>query len=533
MPRVLCLILCLARVLTLVPAQAALLQSPSLVTVIRDGTVVALTNRLTGEGFAAPTTPPAAVAALHRASQPPLTVRQVTETVTSNRVEQSATWPTNQASFVLQAEQQGDSGVIITQQGETAAKGLSGISWGIAGIPDDFEILVPGCSGQRFSADAPTGRREFDYPMGWEAPFVLVQGKQGGVLIRAEDERYRFKNLVLEHGRRVFNLRFESRNDAPFENKNRIRSSRWRLTAYRGPWQAGAALYRHWAQTRYALTPLEQQQPAWVRNIRFVVIMNLNLPVLQELARHCQPSQTLLYVPNWRRDGYDRNYPDYTASPSFGPFVEQAHQLGFRVMPHVNYFGCDPKHPLYAQFKAQQVRDPFSKELLWWDWPADPPIKFAYINPASRAWRELFVQRMTEVVQRHHVDALHLDQTLCIYNDANGPIDGLNCIEGNVELHRELRRALPNVALSGEGLNEVTCRYEAFAQRHVWGMDHAHGTWNDRLIAMSHPVSSAVLTPFTHLYGYLGMVNPANTGAFTAWRSRCGPPAATGHCRRR
>ena len=40
-------------------------------------------------------------------------------------------------------------------------------------------------------------------------------------------------------------------------------------------------------------------------------------------------------------------------------------------------------------------------------------------------------------------------------------------------------------------------------------MDHAHGTWDDRLIAMSHPVSSAVLTPYTHIYGYLGMVNPA------------------------
>jgi hypothetical protein len=145
-------------------------------------------------------------------------------------------------------------------------------------------------------------------------------------------------------------------------------------------------------------------------------------------------------------------------------------------MPHVNYFGCDPKNPVFAQFKAYQARDPFSKELLWWEWPAEPPIKFAYINPASRAWRELFVARLKEVVSRHHVDAFHLDQTLSIYNDANGLVDGMNFFEGNVALHRELRAALPDVALSGEGLNEVTCRYEAFAQRHVWGMDHAHGT---------------------------------------------------------
>ena len=29
----------------------------------------------------------------------------------------------------------------------------------------------------------------------------------------------------------------------------------------------------------------------------------------------------------------------------------EAHALGFRVMPHVNYFGCDPENPLYEQFK--------------------------------------------------------------------------------------------------------------------------------------------------------------------------------------
>ena len=45
--------------------------------------------------------------------------------------------------------------------------------------------------------------------------------------------------------------------------------------------------------------------------------------------------------------------------------------------------------------------------------------------------------------------------------------------EGNIALHRQLREALPGVALSGEGLNEVTYRHEAFAQRHAWGLRHA------------------------------------------------------------
>ena len=94
---------------------------------------------------------------------------------------------------------------------------------------------------------------------------------------------------------------------------------------------------------------------------------------------------------------YAAGFVSYEAAPAFGPFVAEAHRLGFRVMPHVNYFGCDPKHPLYDRFRPWQVRDPFTKELQWWNWDkADPPIRFAYINPASRAWRELFISRMVD-----------------------------------------------------------------------------------------------------------------------------------------
>ena len=57
-------------------------------------------------------------------------------------------------------------------------------------MPDEFEVLVPGCSGQRFGADAPAGRRIFDYPFTWEAPFILIQGRRGGVIVWAVNEGY-------------------------------------------------------------------------------------------------------------------------------------------------------------------------------------------------------------------------------------------------------------------------------------------------------------------------------------------------------
>jgi hypothetical protein len=506
-------------------AQTDTLSSTALSAQMRAGQIVRLTHRQTGETLVITPTSDRPLSGMHRMGEPQMTPESVQRMPggANRSVVHTAIWRDTSGGLRARmrtrfAIEQRTGDLLITQEGEAVQKGLYGISWGIAEIPDRFEVLVPGSSGLRFGADAPPGARLFDYPLGWESAFVLLQGRRGGFLIRADDPDHRFKNLILEKTRQGFRMRFESRNLAPFEPKSRIVSSRWRITAYRGNWQNGAALYRRWMQTRLKPQPLSQIQPAWVRQIRFVVTMNLDRALLADLAKRCNPKQTLLYLPNWRKDEYDRNYPDYTASPDFEPFVKEAHRLGFRVMPHVNYFGCDAKHPLYERFKPYHMRDPLTKVLQWWQWPADPPIKFAYINPASRAWRKLFVERMVEVYRKYRVDALHLDQTMVILNDDNGVIDGMNCMEGNLALHRQLREALPQVALSGEGLNEITGVYEAFAQRHLLGINSTDRTWSRHLIAMAHPISSAVLAPYTHLYGYLGYPNPEETPFYVAYQ---------------
>jgi hypothetical protein len=507
-------------------AQPAILDTSVCSLAVSNGVIVGLSNCLCGETLVRSLGQESGLSAIHRLNQSDLRLEQANllpQTNSTTHLEWAAEWGQTGKTVAGRMRtrfesEPGTGDILVQQEGNLATNGLVGISCGIASVPDQLEVLVPGCSGQRFSADAPAQRRTFDYPMMWEAPFVLIQGQRGGVIIWADDPSHRFKTLVLDHSQRAFRLRFESRNLAPFEDKSVVASSRWRIRAYAGNWQAGAAIYRQWAKVRFGLVPLAQKNAAWACETRFVVTMGLNQSLLADLASRCSPPQTLLYLADWRKSGYDRNYPDYTATAALGPFMAEAHRLGFRVMLHVNYFGCDPRNPAYATFKQWQVRYPFSGELQWWEWPAQPPIKFAYINPSSRAWRELFVKLMVNLVEGTTADALHLDQTLCIYNDKNGVIDGLNFIEGSLSLHRELRDALPQVALSGEGLNEITSQYEHFAQRHIWGMDHVHRTWDDRQVAMSHAISSAVVVPYTQIYGYLGMANPNDTELFNVWR---------------
>ncbi len=407
----------------------------------------------------------------------------------------------------------------VVQTARSPLTGVRSVQWGLAEVPFAYDVIVPGYSGIRIRKLSPGSRWDFTYPIGWEAQLVILQGQGHGFYVWAEDADGRYKRLTVTRGKSGWRLAFATENNAPFAPCTEATSVRWRLGVHQGDWRVAARRYRDWTERTWGLTRLEDQSPSWVRDIRFVVITGQDRQLLQDLAGRVDPRQTLLYIPGWRRHGYDRMYPDYTANDDFSAFVTDAHALGFRVMPHVNYFGCDPKSPEYAQFEPYQVRNPETHEKEWWLWErADPVIKFAYINPAHKPWRDLFVTRMKELVDRYKVDALHLDQTLCIYNDDNGLMDGMTMLQGNVALHRELRAALPQVALSGEGLDEVTMRYEAFAQRHAWGLDFINGTWDRKTLAMAHPVSSYLFLNFTQPYGYLGMTSPTKDQLYAAWR---------------
>lgn len=501
------------------------LATPALEVDLVSGSPVALTNRLTGE---------------HLSGNPderlPALEWHQTLLASAEGLDRKTSADTRQVSFsfrgvdesfsetVFQADPETGE-MVVRQTGRSDRSGLSGIRWGMRGLPaDTVRVIVPGRSGVAFGLDAPFSNLSFNWPTGWEAGMVLLQMARGGFLIRAVDPDLRFKCLDLRHRKGTFDLEFSTQGEAPFDTAREITSVEWRVTAYAGDWRVGAEIYRKQMAAQFALTLLAGQQPAWVREIRCVVTCGVDTEIIQELARHVVPERTLLYVPSWRAAGYDMNYPDYTALPGFDSFVAEAHRLGFRVMAHVNYFGCDPKNPLYETYAPFQLRSPHSKDLQWWTFPSrlkegeEPRIKFAYIHPGCTPWRHLLISRWKTLAETYQIDALHLDQTLCIPNHAGGRVEGLTVPQANLLLHRELRETLPGVALSGEGLDEVTLPFEAFAQRHAAGaVNHTEKTWNNAFIQCGHPISSYLFLPYSTIYGYLGMSPPSQGAIFDAW----------------
>ena len=398
--------------------------------------------------------------------------------------------------------------LLIEQEGTSDTSGVYGIHWGCGNLKvRNLDLILPADGGQIINTMSPFTSRSFNYPGSWEVQLAILQGEQGGFFVRGADKTFQFKVLHYEKDIESFSLGFETQNQAPFDPLTSAKSVVWRLNTYTGDWRVPARQYRDWMERTFDPWRLDEM-PTWVGEIGLVVTYidpRLDVGILDKLADQVDPTKTLLYVVNWRRDPFDVNFPDYTAKPQFGSFVEAARQRGFRVMAHVNLLGISPYHPFYAEVQKFQYRNPWTGNLMGWFWDRTdiPRNRIAAINPASAEFRKYYVQQLKEVWQKYGVDAFFLDVSARVENDANGLIEGLNAGQGNVLLHKELAAAMPGVVFGGESLHEGTFFRESFAQR--WKNPPQ---WDPTRRSTPHPISAFLFSPYTLPYGYLGLPNP-------------------------
>jgi len=285
---------------------------------------------------------------------------------------------------------------------------------------------------------------------------------------------------------------------APFETAHDIPAREWRFAGFEGDWRAPATHYKNWMNTKRppATTTPDRE---WIRKIQAVVVfLTPDTTLLETIAKELVPSKTLIHFVDWRSHPFDLYYPDYTPSELGKYFVERAHKLGFRVMLHTNTLGISEVHPLYSEFKdVQMKRSDNLKPIgwLWDDFPQGHPRRVAYISPASARFRKVAVDSLRRAVEELKPDAIHLDAGGAINNDGNGLIDGMNTMEGIIQLERDLLEAFPGVVFGGESTNEIIGPFNWLAQR-----------WPSS--SPPHPVSDFLVGDQVLFYGFLDQPPP-------------------------
>ena len=370
-----------------------------------------------------------------------------------------------------------------------------GIQWGIGHLDlSNLDLILPSHGGRLIDATDALTDENFYYPhRDWAVQLAIIQAERGGFYVRGTDTTFQFKELNYQSDAGEFGLGFRTHNQAPWDTLTTAKSVTWRLNTYVGDWCVPAQIYRDWMEE--AFNPWRPSEvPAWVDDIGLVVLHSTLEPeMLKPLAELVDPTNTLLYLVDWHKNPHPINFPDYTPSEKFGNFVEEAHRLGYRVMPHVSLYDCSPSHPVYPEFQEFQYRLPWNGELTGWKWDQiNAPDRYAYISLASSQWRNLLVQEFKTLYERYNIDAFLLDVSHYVLNDANGLIEGLTSAEGSVLMHKELAEAMPGVVFAGEEFHEVTFSRESFAQRVISE-------------TTPHPIGAFLFSRYTRPYAHLGI----------------------------
>ena len=381
--------------------------------------------------------------------------------------------------------------LLITLDGNAETPGVYAIQWAIDNLDlANLRLIVPTQKLQVIDATSVIKGRPFLYPStSWEAQLAIIEAQNGGAYLRSTDTTFQFKELFYWRFPEKFGLDIRTQNQAPWDTLTSAESVTWRLNTYTGDWCVPAQIYRDWMEGAFDPWRLSDVPP-WVNDIGLVVFHSaLNPELLPNLAEVVDPTKTLIYVQDWRKDRHPINYPDYTPHERFDEFLKVARQHGFRVMLHASLHDIAPTHPLYPEFQRYQYRDPRTGELSGWKWDeTDDPERNAYISLASSQWRNLLLQEFKTLYEKYNINAFQLDVSHFVLNDANGLIEGLTSAQGNVLMHKELAQAMPGVVFGGEFLHEVTFFRESFALR-------------TETIGPVHPISTFLFSPYTRFFG--------------------------------
>ncbi len=397
-------------------------------------------------------------------------------------------------------------------------------------------VVVPALGGQVLTADMPAGASvAYKYPFWWQSQFAVGEiDDRDGVWIRTMDVDPRLKVLRVrrpesEPNRFTIGLGIEA--DGPLEGASL--SASWYLDGYTGTWRAPADRHREWIRDAFDVHAYAEHPhfPPWANDVNFILEiwgMSKEAPEprhtfedmierVREFAKYHDPAKTLLYLPGFAEEGIDSNAPDYNPAPKCGGrekfkvLIDEAHDLGYRVMIHTNVLALAYSHPLYERFREYQVIDCFGRLQGWGndidgDWLQEP--FFAYMNPGFVEWTEHMKGVFEDLIDSFGIDGIFLDQTLLAFNVGRGP----NFVRGMREHVQRLQKAYPRVLFAGEGFHEQNV--SALPMTQIHGIDSIagiHGLEGAREWRRVHPVSSYVFGPFTRLMAHLLTKHPTST----------------------
>jgi len=369
----------------------------------------------------------------------------------------------------------------------------------------------------------------YNFTLG-SARFAIFECPDKTLWIRANERPFRLNRIWVNRTGQKMVLDTYSEENA-WERAENYSSPLWVLEEV-GGWKSAVEEYRLWMEKTYGLKTFEQREdvPNWAKEIALYVNIYAHTytnrihytfsdisNVLGEVAKRFPARNTLVYLAGW--DGrIDMTYPEYKPSKDVGgeeglkSLIDKAHSLGFKMMLHFNMWGVGYNSPLYEKFKEHRVRDSEGRALGWsFDHNKDGVTEdlFAYVSLDHKDFRELLLEKISAIVEKYGIDAVHLDQSAAYINDPRH-----DTFRGFKLLVEEVKRRFPSLLIEGEGIDERTVALTPIY--HVWARgDKKHPVFRELFNVYAKPVGHMDMPSIAYkkryrrsqdLYDFLGVI---------------------------
>jgi len=433
--------------------------------------------------------------------------------------------------------------------------GLSAILHPIRDLDNRNELLLPVFSGVRFTGPdyaqlffdpstresitaKPVHRKQgfFSWPNSLSGCFLFYKAGEDGFWLRSEDEKLLFKLIHFEQTESRIHLNVGTSVSGRGAECKQFQGARWKLQLFQEDWRRSLDTYTSYLQADSPAWKYHKNRIAWVDEIRLVLnqfkvvdqdkngqafdnpeLIQKDLLLLKKLGELIPPRQVIIYPFLWQlipmEYGTGVGYPDWTPSPLFAKLAGEARRMGYRVMPHLNYFAISPKNPRSGDFEPYILRDPITGAKMGWLFDEAKQRGMAYLHPAAPGWFELQARLVKKMLAAMPVDAIFWDQTLNMLNAENFVVKGKTTMEGTMDFLRRMREAFPDIAFGGEGVTELTVPYQDFVQAHTPGIyaltpfnpdstDDFHWGLNPQTFPMYAPMVHRLYSKHVRLVGY-------------------------------
>lgn len=369
----------------------------------------------------------------------------------------------------LKLRERADGSLGISGVGISKENGVFALQIPLENIKKECNFVLPSFGGMFYKGDSSKrGLMTFMMDqMYYDAPLMTLECGNHSAGLWSEDPTFRQLFAFFRRGEKSNAFALELLNPMPFEALKKIQQPELLLNVFpKSGWIGAATPYRNWYQ-KYFAKQIAIRDGSNSDKINMIVCtrggslkQNLSYYDWTKMEENFRGKMLFCFW-HLRKEGFDRELPDYTLHPDT---VETVKFLQKHNIKTSGYFNPICVNYNSSKFKADKLKDFVLTRINTIDnynagkagdisiylggtvdagtaknrFAGIPKGRILYLDPLSKKWRDYIIKIGENFKNKTGLDYLYVDCLGVVNDPGNGPIDGKTGSEGIADMAKEL-----------------------------------------------------------------------------------------------